>query len=168
MSNNVNESKTPERIAQDFFLKQDIENLNNKIEGIKNFIERLVYKNDKLQSQFNELYDEKWSDKTLQNMQQELNRVKHDAYRGFPITFEENETINKWQERHDTEVHNNPKCYHGASGGGYIYEFIPTGLGVISRCICSACKQKALKKVGEKYWEELKKNDGFIEFGDFG
>ena len=170
MAIEINESncKTPEEIARSFFLDRDIKLLDERIDNIKQFILMLVHNNDRLQKKFNELYDEKWADKTLQDMKKELEQTKQDMHRGFPITKAEEKKINNWILKHDEEIHNNPNHYHGVSGGGYEYSFHPTGVGTIGYCICSSCKSRAIQEKGIKYWEYLKEHNGFIEFGDFG
>ena len=159
---------TPEEIARSFFHDRDIKLVEDKIEDLKQILLSLTHNNDRLQRQFNELYEEKWANTTLQNMKKELEQVKQNMYRGFPITEAEEKKINNWILKHDEEIHNNPNHYHGVSGGGYEYAFHPTGLGTISYCICSSCKSRGLREKGEKYWDYLKENNGYIEFGDFG
>lgn len=165
---NTNNFETPEEIARQFFHDKDIKLVENKIEDLKKVLLNMVNINDRLQCQFNELYDEKWADKTLQKINEELLQVKSDMHRGFPITEAEEKKINNWILKHDEEVHCNPKHYHGVSGGGYEYTFHPTGLGTIGYCICGICKSRGLREKGEKYWDYLKENNGYIEFGDFG
>ena len=159
---------SPEEIARSFFLDRDINLVENKIEDLKQILLSMVHNNDRLQRQFNELYEEKWADTTLQNMKKELEQVKQNMHRGFPITEVEEKKINNWILKHDEEVHCNSKHYHGVSGGGYEYTFHPTGLGTIGYCICGICKNRGLQEKGEKYWDYLKENNGYIEFGDFG
>ena len=159
---------SPEEIARSFFHDRDIQLVEDKIEDLKQTLLYLTHNNDRLQRQFNELYDEKWADTTLQNMKKELEEVKQDMYRGFPITKAEDKKINNWILKHDEEVHNNSKHYHGASSGGYEYSFHPTSLGTIGYCICGICKSRGLREKGEKYWDYLKEHNGYIEFGDFG
>lgn len=159
---------TPEEITRNFFQDRDIKLVEDKIEDLKQVLLSLTHNNDRLQRKFNELYDEKWADTTLQNMKKELEEARQDMYRGFPIRKREKEEINNWILKHDEEVHNNPNHYHGVSGGGYEYAFHPTGLGTIGYCICGICKSRGLREKGEKYWDYLKENNGYIEFGDFG
>ena len=66
-----------------------------------------------------------------------------DYHRGFPISKDEAKKIAEWKKKHDEEIHGNSNHYHGAVGGGYTYEFYPTGLGTFGKCICSACKKRA-------------------------
>ena len=160
--------ETPEEIARSFFLDKDIKLVENKIEDLKQTLLYMTHNNDRLQRKFNELYDEKWADTTLQNMKKELEQVKQNMHRGFPINEADNKKINNWILKHDEEVHNNPNHYHGVSGGGYEYSFYPTGLGTIGYCICENCKRRAIKEKGEKYWDYLKEHNSYVEFGDFG
>jgi hypothetical protein len=164
----VPDLNTPEEIARSFLHDQDIKLVENKIEDLKQVLLSMAYNNDRLQRKFNDLYDEKWADTTLQNMKKELEEVRQDMYRGFPIRKREKEEINNWILKHDEEVHNNPNHYHGVSGGGYEYSFCPTGLGTIGYCICENCKHRAIKAKGEKYWDYLKELNGYVKFGDFG
>lgn len=159
---------SPEEIARSFFHDRDIKLVEDKIEDLKQVLLMMSHNNDRLQRKFNELWDEKWKDNKLQEMKQELERTKQNMYRGFPITEAEEKKINNWILKHDEEVHNNLNHYHGVSGGGYEYSFIPTGLGTIGYCICETCKNRALRECGKDYWQQLKENNGYIEFGDFG
>lgn len=155
-------------IAKEFFLDRDINTVENKIEDLKQILLSMVHNNDRLQRQFNELWDEKWKDNELQEMKKKFEAMRADYHRGFPITEAEEKKINNWILKHDEEVHCNPKHYHGVSGGGYEYSFHPTGLGTIGYCICGICKSRAIQEKGIKYWDYLKEHNGYIEFGDFG
>lgn len=96
-----------------------------------------------LKAELSALKEEKWKDEELQKMQNELKAARSDMSRGFPITKDELEQINKWKKLHDTEIHNNPDGYHGTAGGGYTYEFYPTGIGTFASCYCNTCREKA-------------------------
>lgn len=96
-----------------------------------------------LKAELSALKEEKWRDEELQKMQNELKAARLDMSRGFPITKDELEQINKWKKLHDTKIHNNPDGYHGTAGGGYTYEFYPTGIGTFASCYCNTCREKA-------------------------
>lgn len=98
---------------------------------------------DNLRSELAALKEEKWRDEELQKMQSELKDARSDMSRGFPITKDELEQINKWKKLHDTAIHNNPDGYHGTFGGGYTYEFYPTGIGTFGSCYCNTCRNQA-------------------------
>ena len=98
---------------------------------------------DNLHSELAALKEEKWRDEELQKMQSELKTARSDMSRGFPITEEQLEQINKWKKLHDTAIHNNPDGYHGTAGGGYTYEFYPTGIGTFASCYCNTCRDQA-------------------------
>ena len=89
--------------------------------------------------------------------------------RGFPISAKESEAISAWKKEHDANEHGNPNQYHGASGGGYNYEFYPTGIGTFSRCVCSSCSNRAFREAEgdiKKYENLLKQYKGVFEFDD--
>ena len=98
-----------------------------------------------LELQNRALYDEHYKDNELQQMLNELNKMKSEYYRGFPISEDEENRINEWIENHEREVHG-IKTYadklasHGCCGGTYKYEFIPTSIGTIGtlKCNCGA------------------------------
>ena len=166
---NMNNLESPEEIARQFFHDKDIKLVENKIEDLRKLLLNMVDINDRLQLQFNKLHDEKWADKTLQKMNEELLKIKSDMHRGFPITKEENESINKWIFKHDEEIHGNIHHAHGVSGGGYEYTFYPTALGTIAHCVCTHCKQQAIKEKGFEWYDYCKKQlHGVFEFGDWG
>ncbi|RHS64535.1 hypothetical protein DW955_03270 [Ruminococcus sp. AM45-9BH] len=62
---------------------------------------RIIY----LQNQNKKLKEEHYKDTELQKMKEELERVRADMYRGFPISAEQEQRIKEWQDKHDAEVH---------------------------------------------------------------
>ena len=149
-------------------------------ESIKESI--LWYKSmaDRLREKVNYLESENYKDEELQNMKAQLEKIQEDYWSGFPITKEESDDINKWKKNHDATEHGNVDGYHGAIGGGYTYEFIPTSIGSFGTCYCSICKNKAMiagatadtpaaKKNGfdkEVYNDYLEKHNGSFDFQD--
>ena len=149
-------------------------------ESIKESI--LWYKSiaDRLREKVNYLESENYKDEELQKMKAQLEKIQEDYRRGFPITKEESDNINKWKKNHDATEHGNVDGYHGAIGGGYTYEFIPTSIGSFGTCYCSICKNKAMiagatadtpaaKKNGfdkEVYNDYLEKHNGAFDFQD--
>lgn len=157
--------------------EKDIEKVS---EAIKETI--LWYKSvvDTLREKVNYLESENYKDEELQNMKTQLEKIQEYYRRGFPITKEESDDINKWKKNHDATEHGNTDGYHGAIGGGYTYEFIPTSIGSFGTCYCSICKNKAMiagatadtpaaKKNGfdkEVYHDYLEKHNGSFDFKD--
>lgn len=98
-----------------------------------------------LQNQNKKLKKEHYKDTELQKMKEELERVRADMYRGFPISAEEEKRIKEWQDKHDAEVHGLKTLKErvragGCIGGRYSYEFVSTSIGVIGivKCNCGA------------------------------
>ena len=101
-----------------------------------------LYEISRLEETNKKLRSEHYKDEELQKMKQEVKDIKEDYYRGFPISKEEKEAIDKWKRQHEEEVH----CLHtledrlragGTIGGSYHYEFIPTSIGTIGKVVCS-------------------------------
>lgn len=102
---------------------------------------RIIY----LQNQNKKLKEEHYKDTELQKMKEELERVRADMYRGFPISAEQEQRIKEWQDKHDAEVHGLKTLKErvhagGCIGGRYSYEFVSTSIGVIgtAKCDCGA------------------------------
>lgn len=105
-------------------------------EDNENIIKRLEEENKKLK-------DDVWKDEELQKMKIELERMRSDYHRGFPITEDEQERINAWKKKHEEEVHgvrNDVPSYKRGTGGSYSYHFYPTSIGTsgVIRCSCGA------------------------------
>lgn len=156
------------------------EDIAEAFESIKENI--LWYKNmaDRLREKVNYLESENYKDEELQDMKAQLEKIQEDYRRGFSITKEESDNITKWKKNHDATEHGNVDGYHGAIGGGYTYEFIPTSIGSFGTCFCNICKNKAIiagatantpaaKKNGfdkEVYNDYLEKHNGSFDFQD--
>ena len=100
---------------------------------------------ERLWNQIKELTDSQYKDKKLQEMKAELEKMQREYNRGLPITDKEWETIETWKEKHDREVHGLTECNErigGAIGGRYIFEFIPTTIGIIGTIKCGSCGEK--------------------------
>ena len=114
-------------------------------EDIKDELKRKDMTLKYLELQNRELYDEHYKDNELKQMLDEVNKMKDDYYRGFPISEEEDKNIKEWIDNHERDVHG---CYTledkinrgGCCGGTYTYEFVPTSIGTVGtvRCNCGA------------------------------
>ena len=98
-----------------------------------------------LMEQLNKVKDEKYKDNELQKMKNELNTMRKEYYRGFPISKAEEEKINEFIKKHN-EIHGS---YHGCSGGGFTYIFYPTAIGTSGVIRCDLCKEEfEFQKIG--------------------
>lgn len=164
------EAFMPEKTIEDYLLniKELFKDKNNQIQ--------------KLKAENTQLKDENYKDNELNSMKKQVKSAKadieimrKDMYRGFPITEEEKEAIYNWSKKHDEKEHKNPRGYHGAIGGGFNYVFTPTSIGTIGVCVCGICERKAYAaafsdpKIGynrDKYREYMKKHNGEFIFQD--
>jgi len=108
-------------------------------------------------------------------MKEIYNEMKADYYRGFPISKEEQNAINKWQKNHLTNHHNlktleQKNSSDKAIEGNFKFEFIPTSVGIVGNCICGNCQNRARRESNGDYkiFEAfLKKYDAKFEFQIF-
>ena len=116
--------------------------MQNCIDAILIRYEDALDKISRLEETNKKLRSEHYKDEELQQIEQEVKDMKKDYYRGFPISKEEKEAIDKWERQHEEEVH----CLHtledrlrrgGTIGGSYRYEFIPTSIGTVGKVVCS-------------------------------
>jgi hypothetical protein len=101
---------------------------------------------NRLSEENKNLHDEKYADVELQNMKHDLDLMREDYYRGFPISKDEMLTIEDWQKKHDETDHGvkslaDAMKLEGVSGGRFTYLFVPTSLGVIGKIRCSCGKE---------------------------
>ena len=155
-------------MAENFILTYNEEEVNKKLDEIRDQFVRVNKINEQLREENHKLRDEHFKDKELAEMSKILERMRADYFRGFHISEEEEKKIREFQKEHDTVFHSNPTQYHGVSGGGYEFSFYPTGLGTIGYCICDNCKSCAIKEAGASWWSKMKEWGSFIEFGNFG
>ena len=125
-----------------------------------------------LEQKIRELEDEKWKDEELQKMKEDYERMRADYYEGFPLTQEEIEKVNNWQNEHTRTVHKAVTLdqvlrLEGVSGGRWVYEFTPTAIGTFGVCICGNCRNRAIVESHgdmEKYREYLEMLNAEFQF----
>ncbi len=153
------------------FIKDALEEITHAYESYENTIEHLREENKKLR-------DEHYKDAELAAMKSELDSFKEAYYRGFPLTAQEKVQIEEWKKAHDTMEHNNPKGYHGVSGGGFAYIFYPTAIGTPIKCRCNICHKIALNYAvtngiikdefdSATYNDYMREHNALIEINDF-
>lgn len=147
----------------DFVTQIQKNEIDKLIDGLHWQLNELVRINTDARQRNQKLLDEHFKDETIAKLKMERDNAIQDSQRGFPITESELKAINAWQKKHDTEVHNNPDQYHGASGGGYSFVFYPTGIGTFGECICSSCMAKAVAD-GKEWRKVLEAFDGIFVF----
>ena len=121
-------------------VEECVKSILSRIESYEDTIERLKEENKKLK-------DEVWKDEELQNMKEQLAKMKSDYNRGFNITEKEDIAIKEWKKKHEEDVHSltTPMARaqaQGASGGRYVYHFYPTAIGCAGVVKCNACGEE--------------------------
>ena len=121
-------------------VEECVKSILSRIESYEDTIERLKEENKKLK-------DEVWKDEELQNMKEQLDKMKSDYNRGFNITEKEDIAIKEWKKKHEEDVHSltTPMARaqaQGASGGRYVYHFYPTAIGCAGVVKCNACGEE--------------------------
>jgi|InofroStandDraft_1065614.scaffolds.fasta_scaffold56628_3 hypothetical protein len=108
------------------------------MDGIKEIVKEQEQTIENLRKKVSELNDEHFRDEKLNQLQKELEKVKSDCQRGFPITEEEQRIIQEWKDTHFKEKHRDRNLnWAEAIGGRFTYTFIPTSIGVIGEVTCS-------------------------------
>lgn len=115
-----------------------LELIKKKFQEKNNTIKRLQEENYKLKEEYNK-------DEEIQKMKAELDKMRSDYYRGFPISEAEQNAIEKWKKKHDLQAHGLDTLRKrvkagGCCGGRYTYHFLPTSIGVSGtvKCHCGA------------------------------
>ena len=121
-------------------VEECVKSILSRVESYEDTIERLKEENKKLK-------DEVWKDEELQDMKEQLDKMKSDYYRGFNITEEEEVAIEEWKKKHEEEVHGLTTTTarvkaQGVSGGRYSYIFYPTAIGCAGVVKCNACGEE--------------------------
>jgi hypothetical protein len=98
--------------------------------------DRIKYLEKKVKS----LEEEYSKDEEIKKMQAKVDKMQKELRRGFPLSEEQEKTIEAWKEAHLKEKHwdyqNDMPMNFGAIGGNFTYEFVPTSIGVIITCKC--------------------------------
>lgn len=104
--------------------------LDELLEMIKNKYEHLELHKKRVEEENEQHRNETYEKDYVSKLREENKQLKEDYYRGFPISKEEKEAIDKWLNEH----------YKTCGRIGYSYHFYPTELGIagIVQCSCGA------------------------------
>lgn len=129
-----------------------IRKLDECLEDIRNINDRNLAIIDNLEKENAKLKDEHFKDAKLSDMKQRLDKMQNDYWRGFPISEQEEKSIEEWKKKHDEEDHGyTPQMRikaEGCCGGRYKYIFVPTSLGVSGKIICHCGAEFEFQEIG--------------------
>lgn len=104
--------------------------ISRQLKEIEEEYNNLKERNMNLQKENDRLKSEHYKDLELTALKDKCDKFEKDLLRGFPISEEEQEKINKWYDFHKME---NPEREHG-----YLeYRFTPTEVGTFGDVVCS-------------------------------
>jgi hypothetical protein len=106
-------------------------------------VQYLQDQNNRLQEENKTLKNEHYKDTELLHMQADLEIMRNQLKRGFPLSEEESDTIFQWQYNHMQTKHKGQSS--GAVGGRFTYCFTPTSIGTMGEIQCS-CGAKYIFK----------------------
>lgn len=120
-----------------------------------------------LRNRIKDMEDIHYKDNEIQKMKEKMEEMEHDYRQGFPLSDEQLKKIAAWQKQHIDAMHGG-KLNPGVSGGNWVYEFVPTSIGTGGSCICSACRQKAIKHAfeTEQDWSNLETRHNLMQLFD--
>lgn len=132
------------------FLGEDI---NKYLTAIGDLVELKDSRIKNLEKEVQELRDEHYKDKKLQEISEELKQMQEAYWRGFPISEEEKISVDNWCETHERERHglltlSQRRKAGGAIGGRYHYVFIPTSIGTSGKIVCSCGAEFEFCEIG--------------------
>ena len=135
------------------------------LDEVRDMIIELEEYSESLRKANEELQSDHYKDNALSDMKHKLEENKNDIGRGFPITKNEAEALEKWKDNHI-------KIKHNASSSGkwnFIYEFYPASVGTFGTCRCLSCMNKVKMETGVndtpfKTRELIEKYDAEFEF----
>ncbi len=129
-----------------------IRNLYECLEDIRNINERNLGIIDNLEKENDKLKDKHFKDAELSDMKNRLEKMQDDYWRGFPISEQEEKSIEEWKKKHDEEDHGyTPQMRikaEGCCGGRYKYIFVPTSLGVSGKVVCHCGAEFEFQEIG--------------------
>lgn len=118
----------------------DLNTFDELIESLKQKYKRLEIINENLKEENEQHRNKTYEKDYVSKLREENKRLKEDYYRGFPISKEEKEAIDKWADEHYKT------CPYRRSG--YNYHFYPTPLGVSGVVECSCGAEFEFQEIG--------------------
>jgi hypothetical protein len=117
------------------WLNQDI---RKALQEVYDHYRSILSRNEYLEEENKRLKSEAYKEEELSTMKAKYDKMYQDYFRGFPISEEEEEKINKWKQ----EIMEKYPADDGAIGGRFTYKFTPTSLGTIGSIVDGFSKER--------------------------
>ena len=115
-----------------------MESMESALNSIYQHFQQEQSINEHLREENARLKSDAYKDEELSKMKAELDKMKADYYRGFPISKKEQEKIDEWKRK---QIQDSPSP-RTAIGGRFTYEFYPTSLGISASVVDGMTKEK--------------------------
>lgn len=108
----------------------DLNTFDELIESLKQKYKRLKIINENLREENEQHRNKTYEIGYVSKLREENKRLKEDYYRGFPISKEQKEAIDKWADEHYKT------CPYKRVGYGYHFYPSPLGVSGVVQCSC--------------------------------
>lgn len=108
----------------------DLNTFDELIESLKQKYKRLEIINENLREENEQHRNKTYEIGYVSKLREENKRLKEDYYRGFPISKEQKEAIDKWADEHYKT------CPYKRVGYGYHFYPSPLGVSGVVQCSC--------------------------------
>lgn len=122
-----------------------IEDIDAVCENIKYLIKESQGENERLREENEKLKSAHYATDAIKEMQTQLEEMRKDYRRGFPIDEATDKKARDWMREHDEKKHKFRKS--GAIGGSYSWNFTPTSIGTLASIKCSCGEEFYLGEV---------------------
>lgn len=104
------------------------------IEELQASIEWLQNSYDNACKTIEKMKEETYKDSEIARLRKDNQELREEMKYGYPVTKDEWEKIKEWKDDWFRRKRNGD-TYMGAIGGGFVYQFHPTGIGIIAKVI---------------------------------
>lgn len=121
--------------------------LSECIESVQEMVYRSEERVEELEEELKKLRDQYDKDEEVAALKAQIADLQEQLSRGFSMSAEECEAVEKWRKKHMSEVHVGVETF-GAIGGELTYTFVPTSIGVSGTVECTCGESFCFRELG--------------------